>query len=233
MTTVEKATILWRRHKDKEAISLLNSLDLANDGPANHLIGKIYLYAEKGVSNIKRSVREGKVHLEKALALGVPEAGLALADLYFYGYGVKVNQIKAEEYWGQSVKLGSELAAFELANYYYDVAPQKIEEAIRLYKWLIAKNEFVGSSYYKLSLIYKKGIGVPADLALSLEYLEQGAKDKHVHCCMNLALSYYRGDCVKADKQKAIALAKIASLDDLFHKEANLVLSKMEKGEPL
>lgn len=227
---IESAKKLWREDKDKEAIELLSTVDLETNGNANKLIGEIYLNATKGSSNIKRSIRSGRKYLEKALQLGIAEAGLELADLYYLGEGVKQNYSNAVKYWKLASDLGCELSAFKLANFYYDHEPDNIEEAIKLYKQLISSGEFIGNSSYKLSRIYgtaQYGMQKPE---LKLEYLHEGAKAGHIHCCMELALKYYRGDGIVKDRVKAIALTEKACENDLFKKEAEVVRDKMKQG---
>lgn len=235
MKEIALAKKLWRNDKDQEAINTLIKLDLETNGKANMLIGEIYIGAEKGISNIKRDIRTGKKYLEKAHELGIAEAGLEIGNLYFFGNGVKQNYRLAEKYWKKSFELGSEIAAFELANLYYDYQlPKMIKETIKLYEWLISKNEFVGNSCFKLSKIYAIGIGIPIDQTRSFEFLEKGAASNDVNCCMELALKYYRGYSIYAPNiEKALEVAKRVSNNDLFHKEVAIIIEKMKKGEKL
>lgn len=231
---IDKATELWQDDNEKKAIELLETIDLDNNAEANTLIGQMYIGAERGISNIKRDVKKGIQFLQNGLALGDAEAGMELADLYYLGEGVKENYKKAEKYWVESWELGEEKAGFELANYYYDEFNEKISEAINIYEQLIDRNEFVGNCNAKLSKIYEKGIGgITPDPDKSLKYLEEGAKDSHIHCCMNLGLKYYRGDGVKKDIVKAIELVEKVKDDELFKQEVEVLLNKMIKEEKI
>lgn len=231
---IDKATELWQDDNEKKAIELLETIDLDNNAEANTLIGQMYIGAERGISNIKRDVKKGIQFLQNGLALGDAEAGMELADLYYLGEDVKENYKKAEKYWVESWELGEEKAGFELANYYYDEFNEKISEAINIYEQLIDRNEFVGNCNSKLSKIYEKGIGgITPDPDKSLKYLEEGAKDSHIHCCMNLGLKYYRGDGVKKDIVKAIELVEKVKDDELFKQEVEVLLNKMIKEEKI
>ena len=231
---IDKAIELWQDDNEKKAIELLETIDLDNNAEANTLIGQMYIGAERGISNIKRDVKKGIQFLQNGLALGDAEAGMELADLYYLGEGVKENYKKAEKYWVESWELGEEKAGFELANYYYDEFNEKISEAINIYEQLIDRNEFVGNCNSKLSKIYEKGIGgITPDPDKSLKYLEEGAKDSHIHCCMNLGLKYYRGDGVKKDIVKAIELVEKVKDNELFKQEVEVLLNKMIKEEKI
>jgi|SRR5690554_305015 len=231
---INKATELWQDDDEKQAIQLLETIDLDNSAKANTLIGQMYIGAERGISNIKKDVKKGIQFLQKALTLGDAEAGIELADLYYLGEDVKENYKKAERYWIASWELGEERAGFELANYYYDELKEKISEAINIYEQLIERNEFAGNCNSKLSKIYEKGIGgIAPDSEKALKYLEAGAKDSHIHCCMNLGLKYYRGDGVEKDFAKAIELVERVKDNDLFKEEVKVLLDKMNQKEKI
>lgn len=231
---IEKATNLWQLDKDKEAIELLSSLNLEEHARANTLIGKILIGAEKGVSNIKKDTKKGITYLEKGFLLGDPDAGLELADIYYYGNGVRENKKKAEKYWNISYELGDALAGFELANYYFDIDHQKINIAIKIYEDLISRNEFTENSYYKLYEIYEKGIGgITPQKDVSMKYLEQGANLSHIHCCMNLGLKLYRGEGVVQDKNKAIEIVRRVENHEFFKEEVSVILTRMLNQEKI
>ncbi|MBK9765314.1 MAG: sel1 repeat family protein, partial [Flavobacteriales bacterium] len=201
---------------------------------ANRLIGQIYIGAERGVSDIKRDTKKGIEFLSKALSLGNSEAALDLGNLYYYGNGVKESRKKAEQYWKQSYELGNENAGFALANYYYDHSPENSQRTIEIMKDLIIRNEYKGNCCSKLSKIYASGHGpISPDQKLALFYMEQGAFEGHVHCCMNLGLKYYRGDGVPQDREKAISLVQRVSGNDLFKQEVTVILGKMIKNETI
>lgn len=236
MDKIETATDLWQVGKDKEAIELLESLNLDDNenAIANTLIGKILTGVIKGESNIKKDTKRGIKYLEKGLLLGDPNAGLELADIYFYGNGVRENEKKAEKYWKTSYELGDELAGFQLANFYYNSSNEKINSAIKIYEDLISRNEFIENSCYKLYRIYEKGMGgITIQKDLSLKYLEQGANLFHVGCCMNLGLKFYKGEDVLQNKDKAIEIVKRVKKRDLLTKEVNELLTKMINGEKI
>ncbi len=231
---IDQATKLWQLDHDKEAIELLESLNLEVNAEANTLIGQIYTGAERGISNIKKDVKKGIQFLQMGLNLGDSEAGLELADIYYIGNGVKESNKKAVEYWRLSHTLGNESAGFQLANFYYDNLNEKIDDAIQIYKELIERHEFEENSYYKLSRIYEKGIGgIIPNLELSIEYMEKGAELGHVHCCMNLGLRYYKGEGVTQNIKKSIEIVERVRDHEFFKEEVNAILDKMMKNEKI
>ena len=233
---IDKATTLWQAGNEKQAIELLESVDLDSSAQANTLIGQMYVGAEEGISNISKNLEKGIGFLNKGLGLGDAEAGLEIADIFYLGNGLEENHALAEEYWIRSWQLGDELAGFKLANYYYDDHIEKIQEALKIYTELIERNEFVGNCNLKLSKIYKRGIGgVIPDSARALKYLQAGAENSNVNCCMTLGLKYYRGDGVEKDVAKAIELLERVKDNDLFKQEVDVLLDKIitkEKTKP-
>lgn len=231
---INKAVKLWQLDQDKEAVELLKSLNLEINAQANTLIGKILTGAERGISNIKKDTVNGLAHLKMGLKLGDSEAGLKLAEIFYFGEGVRKNYKKAEEYWKLSYSLGNELAGFELANFYYDDLQEKITEAIKIFYELIEKKEFEENCYYKLFKIFEKGIGeIESNKELSLKYLEKGAINSHVNCCMTLGLKYYRGDGIKQDVNKAIEIVERVKENEFFKEEVNVILLKMLNNEKI
>lgn len=231
---INKAIKLWQDGCDKQAIEILEKIDLEQHGEANTLLGQIYIGAERGVSNIKKDVHKGKKYLEKGLSLGDGEAGLSLATIFYFGDGIKKDFKRAEECWMQSWKLGEEEAGFALANYYFDDFNDKIHEAIEIYSTLNQRKEFVGNCNFKLSKIFAKGIGgVTIDIDKTIKYLIEGVKVNHFNCLMDLALRYYRADGVEKNIQEAIDLVEKATKDEFFGDTAELILRKMNKMEKI
>lgn len=234
MDIIDKAIELWRSNLDKEAIDLLESLNLEVNAKANTIIGKIYVNADPEISNIKKDYKKGKQFLLAGLKLCDADAGIELADMYYRGNGVKKNNKKAEEFWRLAYNLGDELGGFELANFYYDELNEKISDAIQIYKSLLEKGEFEENCYYKLYTIYERGIGdTIQNRELAIYYLEKGAEKGNINCCMNLGLKYYRGDGVIQDINKAIEIVERARNNEFFKKEVDIILDKMLKKEKI
>ena len=129
---IKEALHHHRLDEDLKAIAILESDELAEDGDAQLLLGQIYYRAHKAMTGVSRSYPKSRKHLLKALELGNSEAANELADMYYFGYGVKENYKKAESYWMQAAAADNEMGQFDLANYYYDHLHGKIDEAIKL-----------------------------------------------------------------------------------------------------
>jgi TPR repeat protein len=224
---INKARRHYRLDENENAISILESPDLADCADAMLLLGQIYNGTSKSQGGVSRSIPNARKCWLKALELGNSEAALELGNLYYFD---KINHKKAEEYWLFAAEAGNELAAFKLVDFYYDHRNDRINKAIELCHWLISKNEFVGNCYLKLGRIYYRGKGVPRDVAQARIWLEKGAALGHGNSCMDLALMYYLGEGVEKDVAKAIFLVETAAKTDWLNDTASLVAEKMRKG---
>ena len=227
---IKEALHFHQMDEDKKAIDILESDEIVNDGDALLLLGQIYHRTHKSLSGISRSYPTSRKYLLKALELGNAEAACELADMYYFSFGVKENYKKAEFYWQQGVDLNSEMAQFDLANYYYDHLHEKMDEAIKLYKALINKDEFVESSYLKLGRIYYRGLGIEKDVNEGLSWYEKGVKVVHGNSCMDLGYIYYKGEYVEKDVDKAISLVELAGTTEWLIDEAPEIIKRMRDG---
>lgn len=231
---IKDAIDLWQDDMDKEAIELLMSCNLEINAEANTIIGQIYLGAEKGRSNIKKALKQGIEYLERGLNLGDSEAGRILANEFYLGG--KPNFEKAERFWLKALELDDELAAFELANFYYSERNDKILDAIAIYKELIKKDEFVQNCFTKLGRIFLKGKGVKPNADYAKKYLKKGANYGSAVCYRDLAFEYYQGKLLGMDKDEAIKYMKMYhdASEDKFNKEqARLIIEAMKADKDL
>lgn len=97
-----------------------------------------------------------------------------------------------------------ELAAFELANFYYHERNERILDAIAIYTELIKKKEFVQNCFTKLGRIFLKGLGVKSNAEYAKEYLKKGGKSGSPVCYRDLAFEYYQGKLLGVIKDEAI-----------------------------
>jgi len=227
---IKEALHFHRLDEDIKAIAILESDELSEDGDAQLLLGQIYYRAHKAMTGVSRSYPKSRKHLLKALELGNTEAAGELADMYYFGFGVKENYKKAEFYWQQGADADNGMAQFDLANFYYDHLNEKIDDAIILYKTLIKKNEFTGNSYLKLGRIYYRGLGVDKDVNEALSWLNKGVEVEDGNSCMDLAYIYYWGEDVEKDVEKAISLVEKAGKTELYEDDAAGILKLMRDG---
>lgn len=224
---IEKARHHYRLDENQNAITILESPDLADNADALLLLGQIYNGTSKSQGGVSRSIPNARKCWLKALELGSSEAALELGDLYYFD---KNNHKKAEEYWLIAAEAGNELAAFKLVDFYYDYRNDRIDKAIELCHWLIAKNQFVENCCLKLGRIYYRATGVPRDVAQARIWLEKGAALGHGNSCMDLALMYYLGEGVEKDVAKAISLVETAAKTEWLKDTAPVIAEKMRKG---
>jgi len=227
---IKKATTLWQNDNELAAIRLIEKSEIAETGPAYTLLGKMYTNAAYN-SNIKRDYEKARHYFLKAAELEDAEAYSELASLYRWGYGVQTNMDETANYWKKAYDHGDVTAGFELANHYAEDKHDKIEVAIKIYKDLISKKEFMGNVHYSLSKIYGLGKGVKADPELQLKYLHEGATQKGFNCCMDLALIYYEGIRVEKNKKKALEIAKSADTIELFDAEKQTMIDMIENDK--
>lgn len=227
---VKRALELFREDENQEAIEILEAEDLQANADALLLLGQIYNATSKSSGGVSRNTSKARQYWLKAFELGNTEAARELADMYYFGEGVKENYRKAEYYWKSAAVAGDEIAQFELANYYYDYVPDKINNAIELYKLLIDRDEFVGNSCLKLGRIYYRGIGVPRDTDKAFYWLTKGAELGDGNSCMDLAYIYYRGDGTEKNVDKAIALVEAAGQTEWLKDDAPQIAELMRKG---
>lgn len=231
---INEAIDLWQENKDKEAIAILELCNLETNAEANTLIGQIYLDAEKGVSNMKRSVKKAISYLEQGLKLGDAEAGLELANEYYHRD--KPNFKKAEAFWNKSYALGNSQAGYELANFFVDHNPQQIEKAISIFKTLIDHNDWIGSSHLKLGRIYWNGIGIDPNPELALEHLTKAAEHHSSVAYRDLAFACYTGAQIPQNLDKALKYMELyaSSSNSEFEKaQAELIMDAMKEGKQL
>lgn len=228
---IELARSLFRLDRVTEAISILEAEEFEKNAKALLLLGYIYDGTSKARGGVSRNPSKSRACWKKAFELGCPDAARELAGVYYYAQGVKENYDKAEFYWLAAANSGDDLAQFELANFYYDDRPEKIDVAIDLYKGFIKLDEYVGISCLKLGRIYHRGIGVPKNVQEAVRWFNLGVQVVDGNCCMDLAYMYYKGEEVEKDVEKAIGLAETAATTEWLKVEGMEIANLMRRGE--
>ncbi len=94
----------------------------------------------------------------------------------------------------------------------YQLDLQQPEKAVPLF--LKAAENGIAAAYNHASLAYKKGSGVPADLAKAEELAKKGMEAGDFYCCYNLGVWYKNGELGKVDlksSKEAFEKAKLAA----------------------
>lgn len=154
-TRLKKAELLRRCGEDEKASKILTSLLVVDDvniiAQSNYNLGIIAEHPERGKRNIPKAIQ----HYQTALDLGYAEAADDLANLYYFGTGVKKNVKKACEIWEEGFKLGSECAGFQLINHIFHFTSDfKHSELLRLIDTLLNRNASWKSLYYTKFNLY-------------------------------------------------------------------------------
>lgn len=103
----------------------------------------------------------------------------------------------------------------QLANYYTEgeIVEKNVEEAICIYKDLIAQDFHVDYACAQLASLYLKGNGVTKDINKTIEYCKKGIATDGQNCNFLLGKIYLYGNGVEKDFAKAISyLMKAAKL---------------------
>lgn len=102
-----------------------------------------------------------------------------------------------------------------LADYYTEgeIVEKNVEEAICIYKDLIAQDFHVDYAYAQLAILYLNGNGVAKNIDKAVEYYNKGIAADGENCNCLLGRMYLYGDGVEKDFAKAISyLTKAAKL---------------------
>jgi TPR repeat protein len=223
-TLIEKAIYYNRLDQAVKAVEILTQPCLKNNTEALHLIGQIYLLAEKGFSDIKKDIKKTIEYWEKAIELKHSESAYELGKIYNTGYGVKVNLNRAEKYFKLGFEFKTEFYEFcglELIELYIDI--NELEKSIEICNKLIIEKMLLGNCYYKLYRIYSTPNTPLYNIDLSIHYLKCGFEQGHVASCMKLANHLTKGKYIEKNINKAITvLGRILenNENDLFFKEA-------------
>ncbi len=175
-------------------------------------------------------------------------AQFSLANLYYYGNGVKKDLSQAFLWYRKSSEQGQPYAPYAVAQMYDkgEYVSQSEETAQRYYKVkhypvflkLESKGQADDNLYYKLGAMFKMGLGTEIDIPKAIEYFEKSAEN--MWSTYQLGRLYLFGaEEVEKDKEKAAQwLTKSANdgneyaqnmLDDMGHFE-NMLLRNTVMG---
>lgn len=191
----DKVTLEPGQDTNEIALYLLNLATEQDNAMAYYYWGLIY--SGKSFPAVGGPVSEDIIpydiekaiwYYEKSNELGYGKAYKFLGDMYYKGdYGMEQDFEAAAAYYKQ----GADNLDFTCSHLYADClyegigVEQDVNEAIRLYQWLVDvkahnKNDYAWGAYM-LGKIYDEGVYVEKDEALSLSYyelaVELGSKD--------------------------------------------------------
>ena len=147
-----------RERDDKLATQWFRHAAEAGDADAQVYYGQ-RLMVGKGVSQDDAA---GIAWLRKAAAQGSGSAAYGLALFARAGRGMPASDTDAFKWFLQAAQAGTRAAMFEVADAYAKGAgtPRDATQAAR---WYLAASPYNLNAVYRLGIIYRDGLGVPAD----------------------------------------------------------------------
>ena len=201
---MQKAELYRRCGEDEKAINLLETLVKENDvaivSEAHYNLGLIAEYPERGKRNIQKAIH----HYQTAFDLGYAEAADDLANLYYFGTGVKKDVKKACEIWEKGFKLGSEIAGSQLISHIFHFTTNyKHSELLSLIDTLLNRNDSWKSLYYTKFKIYSDKSWDGYNIDEAIKYLKIYAEKVGDFGYSELAKVYSSGEHLEPDVTKA------------------------------
>ncbi|EFC49978.1 predicted protein [Naegleria gruberi] len=181
----------------QKALSLLIKACEKNYDKAQNELGFMY-YKGLGVDqNTKQAVELFTMAADRGNAVALNNLGISYED----GMGVVRDYAKATVCYEQSVELGNVNALNNLG--YIKLLQHDYESALDLFHK--AADRCSADAMYNLSNVYRKGLGVSADISISIKYLHKAAANGHVKSQKMLGDLFYSGleNVVEKDKKQA------------------------------
>lgn len=212
--------------RTEEAISLYQQAISAGSDVSLLNLGRLYQeIGEYTKSEEILTIALGKNRVVRAEALN--KLGTLYTRINFKDYDIK----KAEGYYLESVKLGSDVSLNNLGMLYFH--NDEYNKAFDYIKMAADKN--LPDAINNLGALYQHGYGVKQDYAQAISLYEKSAKMGSPGGYFNLGSLYEHGDGVKQDDNKAIeyyekalAAGHYPSQERINHLK-NKQKSKMEK----
>ena len=148
---------------------------------------------------------------QKAIEQQFPASQVNLANLYWYGKGLKRNSKRAFELYRAAAEAGYKMAFVPLGEIYAtgDGAPQDSKRAFELF--LSASKTGVPAASYHMGFAYEKGRGVRQNLALAKRNYQIAAIQGHGEAQNALGYLYRRGLGVEQNFVEAATWYQLAA----------------------
>jgi TPR repeat protein len=181
----------------------------ALDPSALTILGSSFSYSNDDLA-IEKDESKAIEYFNKALELGVKEAGTELATIYLHSKQHENIELGKESLI-KAAKSGEKYAQFNLSTFYYlgDLFEKDEKESIY---WLkkSADNNFP-EALVALASEYKYGGSIDKDLEMSFKYYAMAAEQNHPEGILGLGAAYLHGLGVPEDANKGRSLIKKAA----------------------
>lgn len=200
------AMLLFALTQQTDPDFLLLHEDLDQDVVSGHAELRMDYTRPKSQGWFERSttarLARARVWLEKAAALGQPEAITRLGIIYANGQGVPVDSPRAVELFERAAKTGHALAQLNLAVMILDGKLPAVDPA-RAVSLLTAASTTNTNAAFELGMIYYEGRLQPRDVPRAAGLFEQAARRGQESALINLGVIAINGENGPADPDAA------------------------------
>lgn len=171
-------------------------------------IGKIFCYGLSTEQDYTRSFRWFKKSAEQENKF----AQFSLANQFYFGNGTEKNLEKAFEWYKKSAEQGLPYAAYSVAQMYSkgEFVEQSDELAKKYYSKALSgfleferKDQADDNLFYKIGIMYEKGLGTEINIQKAVEYFQRSADNKWSSYQLG-KLYLFGNDDFEKDKGKAV-----------------------------
>ncbi len=139
---------------------------------------------------------------------GLPEAQLALGQMYLYGKGPDYNPKAALKLFEKSyTQKKTDVAADYITRAKREVGVKNLKSGADMQGGLALLREAAkqgdAQAIYELGTAYKKGTGVRPDIRMAIQYYQLAAEKNYPRACLELGKIYEKGNGVSRDLKKA------------------------------
>lgn len=148
----------------------------AGDANAQYVLAGMFLRG----NGIPKDTERGASWLMKAADRGHPQAQFALGELYERGEGVAANIPQAVKWYEMAARQQHGMAQLRLGELYLVGGADISRDFGKAHLWLIrAAKAGVPDAQYALGVMYRDGLGVPADNPVAFKWFTYAAQAGH------------------------------------------------------
>lgn len=148
----------------------------AGNANAQYVLAGMFLRG----NGIPKDTERAASWLMKAADRGHAQAQFALAELYERGEGVKADPVQAVRWYEMAARQQHGLAQLRLGEIYLVGGADVSRDFGKAHLWLIrAAKSGVPDAQYALGIMYRDGLGIPADNAVAFKWFTFAAQSGH------------------------------------------------------
>lgn len=153
--------------------------------------------------------------LRKTAKAGDADAQFSLADMYYYGDGIRKNYAKAFSWYQKAAEAGNVDAQYNLGFMYEYEQGTELDFVQAVFWYRKAAKAGYADAQFSLGLMYHIGNGVRKNYAQAFLWYSKAAEIGNVDAQYSLGLMYFKGQGTKQDNPSAFFwLQKAAEAED-------------------